>query len=218
MCTRDRIIRYAKDAIGCAYDETPSGGVEGESYNCSFLTFCAYRAAGLEIPTWQGHQNGKGSQSDWVRWVGNWTYSINELTLGDLVFFGVDPYDTFHVGIYADNGMMIDSVPMYGVSERPVIAQSGFVGGGWPFKIEYENEVDMPKILVCDDVWMYFDGHDIHDMSEPEDIDTIREVYANIPTQVISEETYARLCQILKAGYPKALMELSDKYPPRSFR
>lgn len=141
---RHEIVDYCYDNIGCSYDHTPSGGVEHESYNCSYLSYCAYRYAGLEIPTWQGHQNGEGSQSDWVRWAGNWTDSINELAPGDLVFFGSDPYDTFHVGIYVGNGMMIDSVPAYGVSERPVLDQSGFVGGGWPFEDTGDDIMIMP--------------------------------------------------------------------------
>lgn len=216
MGYRNEILEYCRSVIGCAYDTIPSGGTEYVSYNCSFLSYCAYKYAGLVIPTWQGHQNGDGSQSDWVRWAGNWKWTVDELEPADLVFFGSSPRNTYHVGVYVGDGQIIDSIPDGGVQQRFVYET--FCGGGWPFEIEYEDEVDMPKILVCDGVYMYFDGHDIHDMSEPEDIDTISEVYANIPTQVISEETYARLCQILKAGYPKTLKELSDKYPPRSFR
>jgi len=51
MGVREMIVAYAKWAIGCSYDTTPSGGVEGESYNCSFLSLRAYRHAGLVIPT-----------------------------------------------------------------------------------------------------------------------------------------------------------------------
>lgn len=130
MGVRETIVAYARWAIGCAYDYTPSGGVEGESYNCSFLSFCAYRHAGLEIPSWQGHQNGEGSQSDWVRWNDHWTTDPDELQAGDLVFFGDSPYNTGHVGISLGGTAMIDSVPNGGVQERELYGS--FVGGGWP--------------------------------------------------------------------------------------
>lgn len=137
MGVRETIVAYARWAIGCAYDYTPSGGVEGESYNCSFLSFCAYAAAGLRIPYWQGHQNGDGSQSDWVRRAGNWVTDPERLQPGDLVFFGYydeeeDEYITSHVGISLGGWWMIDSVPDGGVQKR--ILYDSFVGGGWPFK------------------------------------------------------------------------------------
>lgn len=66
MSTRSKIVAYCRRQLGCAYSYTPSGGREGSSYNCSYLSTCAYKAAGLTIPRWQGHQNGDGSQSDWV--------------------------------------------------------------------------------------------------------------------------------------------------------
>lgn len=130
MGVRERIVAYCRDNIGASYDRTPSGGVEGESYNCSFLSFCAYRHAGLEIPTWQGHQNGDGSQSDWVRRNGHWTTDPDELQPGDLVFFGSSPSYTTHVGISLGGTAMIDSVPDGGVQERELYGS--FVGGGWP--------------------------------------------------------------------------------------
>lgn len=132
MGVREDIVAYCRDNIGCTYDYTPSGGVEGESYNCSFLSYCAYKAAGLDIPTWQGHQNGYGSQSDWVRWAGHWTDDPSELRAGDLVFFGTSPYYTTHVGISLGGYDMIDSVPNGGVQERTLY--DSFVGGGWPLE------------------------------------------------------------------------------------
>lgn len=130
MGVRDEIVAYCRDNVGCSYDYTPSGGVEGVSYNCSFLSTCAYAAAGLDIPSWQGHQNGNGSQSDWVRWADHWTEDPDELEPGDLVFFGDSPYDTFHVGVSLGGWSMIDSVPSGGVQERTLY--DTFVGGGWP--------------------------------------------------------------------------------------
>lgn len=132
MGVREDIVAYCRDNIGASYDYTPSGGVEGESYNCSFLSFCAYRHAGLEIPTWQGHQNGEGSQSDWVRRNGHWTTDPDELQPGDLVFFGSSPSYTTHVGISLGGWQMIDSVPNGGVQQRELYGS--FVGGGWPLE------------------------------------------------------------------------------------
>ena len=130
MGVRERIVAYCRDNIGASYDRTPSGGVEGESYNCSFLTTCAYAAAGLDIPSWQGHQNGNGSQSDLVRWHGHWVTDPDELQPGDLVFFGSSPSYTTHVGISLGGTRIIDSVPNGGVQERELY--DSFVGGGWP--------------------------------------------------------------------------------------
>lgn len=130
MGAREQIVAYAQRSIGCAYSTIPSGGTEGRSYNCSYLTYCAYRSAGIAIPGWQGHQNGDGSQSDWVRRAGHWTTSASRLLPGDLVFFGTSPTVTSHVGISLGGSRMVDSVPDGGVQERRLYAS--FVGGGWP--------------------------------------------------------------------------------------
>ena len=127
---RESIVAYARSVIGCRYSYVPSGGVEGESYNCSFLTTCAYRHAGISIPRWQGHQNGDGSQSDWVWRNGHWTTDPAKLQPGDLVFFGSSRTYTTHVGISLGGRWMIDSVPAGGVQQRLLYAS--FVGGGWP--------------------------------------------------------------------------------------
>lgn len=146
MGVRDDIVAYCRDNIGCSYDYTPSGGVEYQSYNCSYLTTCAYAAAGLNIPRWQGHQNGDGSQSDWVRAAGNWTEDPDELQPGDLVFFGTTPYVTSHVGISLGDRRMIDSVPDGGVQERTLYGS--FVGGGWPFDFVPETSKPIDWTLI----------------------------------------------------------------------
>lgn len=86
MGVRSQIVAYCRKQLGCSYSYTPSGGKEGSSYNCSYLSTCAYKAAGLTIPKWQGHQNGDGSQSDWVYRNGHWTTDPSKLKPGDLVF------------------------------------------------------------------------------------------------------------------------------------
>ena len=144
MGVRDDVVAYARRQIGCEYSYVPSGGTEGRSYNCSFLSYCAYRAAGLKVPTWQGHQNGDGSQSDWVRRNGHWTTHASDLKPGDLVFFGSSPTYTTHVGISLGGNRMIDSVPDGGVQERRLY--SSFVGGGWPLTELPEEEVTEAQV------------------------------------------------------------------------
>lgn len=142
---RDKIVNYCRSKIGCKYSTIPSGGVEGLSYNCSFLSTCAYKAAGLSIPGWQGHQNGDGSQSDWVYRAGNWTTNPSNLKPGDLVFFGERRTNTGHVGIVSRAGStpyIIDSTPSRGVAERKLPIAAGFVGGGWPFADVPEDDTD----------------------------------------------------------------------------
>ncbi len=137
MGVRSNIVAYCRKQLGCSYSYTPSGGKEGSSYNCSFLSTCAYKAAGLTIPKWQGHQNGDGSQSDWVYRNGHWTTNPAKLKPGDLVFFGSSRTNTNHVGIVSKAGStptIIDSTPSRGVAERKLPVSAGFVGGGWPMK------------------------------------------------------------------------------------
>lgn len=137
MGKRETIVAYCRKQLGCAYSYTPSGGKEGSSYNCSYLSTCAYKAAGLTIPRWQGHQNGDGSQSDWVYRHGHWTTDPSKLKPGDLVFFGTKRTNTNHVGIVSKAGKtptIIDSTPSRGVAERKLPLSAGFVGGGWPLK------------------------------------------------------------------------------------
>lgn len=137
MGKRETIVAYCRKQLGCAYSYTPSGGKEGSSYNCSYLSTCAYKAAGLTIPHWQGHQNGDGSQSDWVYRNGHWTTDPAKLKPGDLVFFGTKRTNTTHVGVVSKAGStptIIDSTPSRGVAERKLPLSAGFVGGGWPLK------------------------------------------------------------------------------------
>lgn len=232
---REQIVAYCRENTGCDYDYTPSGGTEGESYNCSYLSFCAYRSAGLTIPTWQGHQNGEGSQSDWVRWNGNWTDDPDELHAGDLVFFGSSPYNTSHVGISLGGWRMIDSVPNGGVQERTLY--DSFVGGGWPLDwtpdeqgdkpvapeiIRETDDMDVLLIIADKDTVAWLHGDAIHDLTDPEDIKALDAVYSaghdgkQMPRLQLTADWYARLCQCTKAGYPRHLQGYTDKFPPRS--
>lgn len=235
MSVREDIVAYCRENVGCSYDWTPSGGVEGESYNCSYLTTCAYAAAGLEIPHWQGHQNGNGSQSDWVRWNGHWTDDPDELLPGDLVFFSSsgDPYNTGHVGVSLGGWRMIDSVPDGGVQERTLYGS--FVGGGWPLEWLPEDEpepepepekeaVPMDCLVTITDqnTVVAVVGGVIHDLTHPDDITILDRVWGAshngelMPRMQMSADWYARLVQALTAGLPKHLAEYNDKFKPRS--
>lgn len=227
MGVREDIVAYCYDQIGCEYDTTPSGGVEHESYNCSYLTYCAYRSAGLRIPTWQGHQNGEGSQSDWVRWNANWTTDPDELLPGDLVFFGESPEYTTHVGISLGGWMMIDSVPDGGVQVRALY--DSFVGGGWP--LDWTPDVShrtgvlpMECLLIITDAdtvaWM--SGDHVHDLTHPDDIVILDRIYAEcndgkqMPRVQVTSDWYARIIQCVDAGKPAHLGEYNRKFLPRS--
>lgn len=179
MGVREDIVRYAERQIGCAYSTVPSGGREGVAYNCSYLTTCAYEAAGIEIPRWQGHQNGEGSQSDWVRWAGHWTTEPSKLQPGDLVFFGTKPTYTTHVGISLGGNKMIDSVPDGGVQQRRLYAS--FVGGGWPLK-------ELPKNGTVQKV--------------PEDVMPLQRTVVLVNETNIREKpsSKSRLCGVYPAG------------------
>lgn len=233
MGVRDEIVAYCRDNIGCSYDWTPSGGVEGESYNCSYLTTCAYASAGLEIPHWQGHQNGEGSQSDWVRWADHWTDDPDELLPGDLVFFGSSPYDTGHVGVSLGGWRMIDSVPNGGVQERTLYGS--FVGGGWPLDWLPEDEPepepepepqedDMNVIVTVVDAntVVYVTSDYIHDLTHPDNIRELDRMWGEghngerMPRAQRTAAELARLWQGMSAGFPKHLMKYADAFPPRS--
>lgn len=233
MSVRDKIVEYAKNAVGCDYDTAASSGIEGISYNCSFLSTCAYRHAGIDIPYWQGHQNGSGSQSDWVYWNGHWTTNPENLKPGDLVFFGESQRNTGHVGISLGGYEMIDSIPDGGVDIRELYGS--FVGGGWPLSTlpedmepepEPEPELEIPMDCIISiperNVCAAILGGQIHDLTEPDDIVVLNKVYGathngeNMPWVELTPDWYARLVQCYVAGLPKDMGEYNTKFPPRS--
>lgn len=224
MGYREDIVSYCRENLGCKYDYTPSGGVEGQSYNCSFLSTCAYASAGLEIPHWQGHQNGDGSQSDWVRWHDHWTDDPDELLPGDLVFFGEDPYNTGHVGVSLGGWRMIDSVPNGGVQIRTLY--DSFVGGGWPMEVTPEEiERDRQRIIAgklrqpmnvivtmpAEGVAFWLCNDTIHDLTDPKDIDLLDRLWMaghggeQMPREQMNGDDYKALLQSIRGGIPKSL-------------
>ena len=182
MGKRETIVAYCRKQIGCDYDKTPSGGVEGESYNCSFLSTCAYKAAGLTIPRWQGHQNGDGSQSDWVYRNGHWVTDPSKLKPGDLVFFGTKRTNTTHVGIVSKAGKIpyiIDSTPSRGVAERKLPVSAGFVGGGWPLKsLPKEDATVVDYELIKVDMIVTVKGSGVNIRTQPSTKASIVGAYA----------------------------------------
>ncbi|BFO20811.1 hypothetical protein SHKM778_71990 [Streptomyces sp. KM77-8] len=70
------------------------GATGPSSYDCSGLTSWAYAQAGVGIPRTSESQTGAGTR----------IYSVDQLKVGDLVFFFNDLH---HVGLYAGNGQII---------------------------------------------------------------------------------------------------------------
>ncbi|MFC9928950.1 NlpC/P60 family protein [Streptomyces sp. NPDC127190] len=81
----------AQSKIGSPYVYGASGP---SSFDCSGLTSWAYAQAGVSIPRTSEEQANIGTR----------IYSINDLQVGDLVFFYGDIH---HVGLYAGNGMVL---------------------------------------------------------------------------------------------------------------
>jgi len=104
------IVNIAKQYIGVPY---VYGGSSPSGFDCSGLTQYVYGQAGISIP-----RTASAQQAAAVR--------VSNPQPGDLVFFG---YPAWHVGIYAGNGMMIDSPkPGMSVSYRSIF--SGVAGYG----------------------------------------------------------------------------------------
>ena len=194
MGKRETIVAYCRKQLGCAYSYTPSGGKEGSSYNCSYLSTCAYKAAGLTIPRWQGHQNGDGSQSDWVYRNGHWTTDPAKLKPGDLVFFGTKRTNTNHVGIVSRAGStpyIIDSTPSRGVAERKLPVNAGFVGGGWPLKsLPKEDATVVDYELIKVDKIVTVKGSGVNIRTQPSTKASIVGAYAGGAKVVIDRITF----------------------------
>lgn len=194
MGKRETIVAYCRKQLGCAYSYTPSGGKEGSSYNCSYLSTCAYKAAGLTIPKWQGHQNGDGSQSDWVYRNGHWVTDHSKLKPGDLVFFGSKRANTTHVGIVSKAGStpyIIDSTPSRGVVERKLPLSAGFVGGGWPLKsLPKEDATVVDYELIKVDKIVTVKGSGVNIRTQPSTKASIVGAYAGGAKVVIDRITF----------------------------
>jgi hypothetical protein len=91
-------VRYALDQLGKPYRW---GGDGPSSYDCSGLTWMAYRAAGVRIPR----------VSRWQYRVGR-RIRLRRLSAGDLVFYARNtarPASINHVGMYLGRGRMVEA-------------------------------------------------------------------------------------------------------------
>jgi peptidoglycan DL-endopeptidase CwlO len=87
-----RALAFAKTQLGKPYRFASAGP---DYYDCSGLTYAAWKSVGVSLPRSSRTQFGVGTP-----------VSKSNLQLGDLVFF-YSPIS--HVGLYAGNGTMIDA-------------------------------------------------------------------------------------------------------------
>lgn len=79
----------------------------------------------------------------------------------------------------------------------------------------------MPAFIEVRDVLVYFDGMYMHDVTDPESIEPL-DKWSNatngkpLPRVKYTDEDFARVCQVLRAGIPVSLYDLVTKYEPRS--
>lgn len=90
---RRRILSRAKSWYGVKYRY---GGTSRKGVDCSGLTKMVYRSVGLSLPRTSSSQNSHVKR-------------VRSRKQGDLVFFHNSGGSVFHVGIYANNGRMIDA-------------------------------------------------------------------------------------------------------------
>jgi len=124
-----RSVRVAERLIGVPYRY---GGESKRGFDCSGLTSYIYRQLGYAIPRTAQQQASVGS------WV-----PLDELSAGDLVFFGEDREKLFHVGlVVSDAGEpleMIHSASSRGVV-RTVVVDSPY----WLDRLSFGRRVARP--------------------------------------------------------------------------
>lgn len=131
-----RVAEKALTQVGVPY--VAYANEWNKALDCSGLTYCAYQQAGVNIPRNQNYQHGgENTQCGWVRRNGDWKTSIDQLEVGDIVFYGATWNNTQHVGIYIGNGMNIEGtgpvakvMPVYEENWHPT--WHTFIGGGSP--------------------------------------------------------------------------------------
>lgn len=100
-----RIIAFLRAQLG---DRYVYGGTGPNAWDCSGLSQHALGLAGVDLPRTSEAQSLRG-----VR------VSMNELRVGDLLFWGIGPGLAYHVTVYIGNGMFIGAQnPSTGVVER----------------------------------------------------------------------------------------------------
>jgi cell wall-associated NlpC family hydrolase len=112
-----RAVQFALAHLGDPY----LWGATGPSrFDCSGLTWAAYRAAGVAIPRVARAQWGAGPHLD-----------VASLIPGDLVFFADDvtnPATIHHVGMYIGGGLMIHAPHTGAVVSVASVWRSGYIG------------------------------------------------------------------------------------------
>jgi cell wall-associated NlpC family hydrolase len=104
-------LRAAQKALGKSY----RWGAEGpQSFDCSGLTFWAFKQAGITLPRSSSQQARVGTPVSW-----------NDLQAGDLVFY-YKPVS--HVGIYVSNGIMINAPQTGDTVKYQTVSSSAFSG------------------------------------------------------------------------------------------
>ena len=187
-----------------------------------------------------GSYNGWETQAGWLINNGHLVTDPDSLQPGDIVLYSPvgDIHQTGHVAIYYGDGCVIhaNGAP---VAITPLSEGGNFVGGGWPL-VELpddEGESDEQQqeqlrraattvsclIHITDrNTWVWKEGDRIHDLTHEDEMENLINNYAiendgkSMPVMRLTGDWYARLVQSCKAGLPKHLDDLNNKFPPRS--
>jgi cell wall-associated NlpC family hydrolase len=101
---RVTVIETARAMLGTPYRY---GGASPRGFDCSGLVWYSHRQAGIEVPRTARRQMSA------ARPVGS-----RDLHPGDLLFFGISPSKSYHVGIYLGAGAFIHAPSSGGVVSR----------------------------------------------------------------------------------------------------
>lgn len=99
-----KIIKTATKYIGVPYKWGGASKKNG-GFDCSGLVYRVYKRNGIKL-----HRIAQDMYKNGVE------VSLNNLEIGDILFFGDSIYDIYHVGIYAGDNMMIHA--SYGESVK----------------------------------------------------------------------------------------------------
>jgi len=102
------VLDYALSQVGKPYSQEHRDS--GDAFDCSSLTYYAYRQAGISLQYWGS--NTAAAQGQFCEERGL-VVPVEELQPGDLIFYSFAVNGRYknisHVAIYAGNGMVIDS-------------------------------------------------------------------------------------------------------------
>jgi cell wall-associated NlpC family hydrolase len=110
-------IQAAETQLGVPYEW--GGATPGVGFDCSGLVQWAYGQVGVSFPHLAQDQYNMTQR-----------VPVSGLSAGDLVFFGSDPSDVSHVGIYLGNGQMIDAPNSTADVRVESIYWNDLLGGG----------------------------------------------------------------------------------------